>query len=113
LGILAAVAEDEGRRISERTRKALEMASQRGTKLGGYKGRNPTDSDRKRATAAVRARADERAQALAPVLDDLRQQGIVSTTALADALNNLGIPTPRNGRWHPSSAARLLARLAA
>ncbi|MGE3701801.1 MAG: recombinase family protein [Hyphomicrobiaceae bacterium] len=113
LGILAAVAEDEGRRISERTRKALEIARQRGTRLGGYKGYNPTDGDRKRAATALKAQADQRADALRPVLDELREEGISTTIDLAAALNQRAIPTARGGKWHAASVARLVARLAA
>lgn len=111
LGILAAVSEDEGRRISDRTRQALAQARERGTRLGGYKGRSPTDSDRRRATAAVRALADERAEALAPVLTELREAGVTTTIGIAAALNERAIPTARGGKWHAASVARLVARI--
>ncbi len=81
--------------------------------LGGWKGRDLTDGDRKRAAATVRAQADERAQALAPVLDELREAGVTTSMALAQALNQRAIPTARAGKWHAASVARLVARLAA
>lgn len=63
LGILAAVAEDEGRRISERTKSALRAAKARGTVLGGYRGVPPTDVAKAKGRAAQASAA--RARALA------------------------------------------------
>jgi DNA invertase Pin-like site-specific DNA recombinase len=111
LQFMSVIAEHEARAISTRTRQALAQARERGVVLGGWKGRDLTDGDRKRAIAALKAQANERAMSLMPVLDDLRQQGIVSTVAIADALNGRSIPTPRGGRWHPASVARMVARL--
>jgi hypothetical protein len=51
------------------------------------------------------------ASAFAPVIDELRQLGITSTSAVAIALNQRSIPTARGGCWHPASVARLLARI--
>ncbi len=39
-------------------------------------------------------------------------EAITSIRGVAEALNKRGIETPRGGRWHPTSVARLLARLA-
>lgn len=100
--ILAAVAEDEARRISERTRAALQAAKARGKRLGV----NGT-------VLALRHRQEalERVQGLAPVVRELRAQGL-GVRALAAELNRRAVLTPAGGVWHPTSAARLIKRLA-
>jgi lipoate-protein ligase A len=65
------------------------------------------------AVAAVKANAERRAENLKAIVDDMRTKGITSVRALAAELNERGILTPRGGEWHPTSAARLLARLEA
>jgi DNA invertase Pin-like site-specific DNA recombinase len=111
LQFMSVIAEHEARAISTRTRQALAQAKERGVVLGGWKGRDLTDGDRKLATTVLKAQADDRAQALAPVIEELRTVGVTTTTALADALNARSIPTARGGRWHAASVARLVARI--
>ena len=53
-----------------------------------------------------------RAANLRTIVDDIQSQGTTSVRAIAAELNVRGILTPRGGSWHPTSAARLLARLA-
>lgn len=112
LQMAAVWAEREARLISDRTRAALAAAKARGVVLGGWKGHAMSPLVTAAGQAAVRAQAQERASSLAPIVADLRAKGMHTATAIADALNDLGIPTPRDGRWHPASAARLLHRLA-
>lgn len=111
LHILAAVAEDEARRISERTRAALEAARARGVKLGGDRGNVPSREVRAKAQAARQANAAARLARLAPLIHGLRQQGISAPKALANALNERGIVTARGSRWQPVQVSRVLASL--
>ena len=46
------------------------------------------------------------------LIEDMRSQGISSVREIAAELNQRGIPTVRGGEWHPTTAARLLDRLA-
>jgi hypothetical protein len=55
--------------------------------------------------------ADVRAVALAPTIRKLRKAGFVSIRAIAQELNERGIPTPRGGKWHLTTVTRLLERL--
>lgn len=114
--ILAAVAEDEVRRISERTKAALAAAKARGVKLGNPNGARALKGKQvgnKQAVAAVKANANYRASNLASIVDDIRTKGITSVRAVAKELNAQGILTPRGGRWHATSVARLITRLSA
>lgn len=102
--ILAAVAEDEARRISERTKAALAAAKARGVKLGA--------NGHKLAEANKEA-ANDTAAALAPVVDKIRKAGHETVKDITAELNRREIPTARGGKWHPTSTQRLLKRIAA
>jgi DNA invertase Pin-like site-specific DNA recombinase len=111
---MASVAELEAGLISERTKAALAAAKARGVRLGnpnGARALRGKQSGNKEAVAAVKANAERRAATLRSIVDDLRSQGITTVRAIASALSERGVLTPRGGAWHPTSAARLLARL--
>jgi DNA invertase Pin-like site-specific DNA recombinase len=113
---MASVAELEAGLISERTKAALAAAKARGVKLGNPNGARALKGKQvgnKEAVATVRAKAQERAANLKAVVEDIRRNGITSVRAIADQLNADEILTPRGGRWHPTSVARLLERIAA
>jgi hypothetical protein len=60
------------------------------------------------------ARADERAEKLAPIIKALQTKGITSLSGIAAALNKRRIRTPRGvGQWQATQVARVLARLEA
>lgn len=112
---MASVAELEAGLISERTKAALAAAKARGVKLGNPNGARALRGKQvgnKHAIAAVKANAEHRAANLQAIVDDMRKQGITGIRNIAEELNDRGILTPRGGAWHPTSAARLLSRLA-
>lgn len=116
VGILALVAQQEREAISARTKAALAAAKARGQRLGNPNGAQPLRRAAKGNTAAVgalREAADRHATNLRPIVEDLRGRGITSLPALASALNEMQMKTPRGGKWHASSVRNLLARLAA
>jgi DNA invertase Pin-like site-specific DNA recombinase len=97
LHIYAALAEQERRMISERTKAGLAAAKARGVKLG-----NPAQA---RAMAAAAAARDEALRdTLAPMVG-------MPLRAIAGKLNQLGIAAPRGGAWEHKSVLRMLARL--
>jgi DNA invertase Pin-like site-specific DNA recombinase len=114
LHLYAALAEKERHLISERTKAALAAAKARGVKLGNPNGAAAIRRASKgtgAAVAALKAGADAHAQQLAPVIRHLQGEGLTSLPALAGALNERGMVTPRGGRWYPTSVRNLLARL--
>ncbi|MEE1611859.1 recombinase family protein [Microvirga sp. CF3016] len=111
VGIMALVAEDEAERISQRTKAALAAAKARGRTLGGFRGYRPSTADRSKGVASRQARADAKADLLAPIVRDLQGAGTSSLAGIAKALNDRGITTDRGAKWHPTSVARLLARM--
>ena len=103
-GIKAIFAQHERELISQRTIAGLKAAKARGVELG----RNgKVLAERAKAEAMVRAKS------LRPILTELRQDGITTARAIADALNDREVETPRGGRWHQSSVSNVLKRLAA
>lgn len=106
INILAAVAQEERRLISQRTRAALAAAKRRGVRLG-----NPRLPEaRGAAQAAVRARADLFASNVLPVIREVQAAGCTSLREVAAALNARGIATRRGSQWTAAAVSRVLAR---
>lgn len=103
--ILAAVAEDEARRISERTKAALSAAKRRGVKLGNR--RNLVTTAAPKARAANVAAAERHRAEVRPVAKKLRGAGR-TLQEIADVLTGRGILTRRGKAWSPTGIARLL-----
>lgn len=100
LHIMAAIAEHEAEMISKRTISALAAARERGTKLGGYRGKGaPSEASQAMGRKAQSNIANRRAALLRPVLSDLRISGHDTYHALANALTERGYPAPRGGTW--------------
>jgi DNA invertase Pin-like site-specific DNA recombinase len=112
VGVMAVVAQAERKMISERTKAALAAAKRRGVRLG-----NPNGAKHLRklgndaAVDAVRQNAGYHAESLRPLLAEIVATGITAPADIADELNNRGILTPRNARWHRTSVRRLMERL--
>lgn len=110
---MLSVAELEAGMIAERTRKALAAARARGVKLGGDRGNLPSVAREGHAAslAVRRGKASRWAADMAPILAEIRATGSMSLQAVADALNDRGIPTARGGRWTPVQVARIEKRV--
>jgi len=111
VGIMAMVADEERKMISKRTKEALAAAKKRGTKLGGFRGVVPNKKARAMAVEALQARANAKAADLAPIIKDLQASGKTSLRAIAEGLNEAGIPTARGGEWSSVQVMRMLERL--
>lgn len=98
LHIHAAVAEQERRLISQRTRDALAAKKAQGVKLGGLNAKGIANRDK----------ALERAEQLRPLLAELAG---LSHGRMASALNERNVATPEGGRWHAVTVKRMLSRL--
>ena len=116
LHVMAAMAEHEGRMISERTRAALQAYKRRGGKLGASlpQCRNLTDRARaKGAKIAAKARTEKAREAYADLVSTMlewRQAGL-SQQAIADKLNAEGQTTQRGKPWSQVQVLRVLARV--
>lgn len=114
--ILAAVAEDEAKRISDRTRAALTAYKARGGLLGAARpdGRRLSREDgvrgRERAVEARQANARAAYADLSTMVTELRAEGL-SLRAIADRLNAEGHTTRRGAAWNPMQVSRVLERL--
>lgn len=118
VGILAVVAEDERKRISERTRAALAEAKKRGTRLGNPRGARAMvawleEHGNRRAIQAVKVKADTFALDVAEIITDIEDQGITSNAGIARELNAREIKNARGGigSWTDTTVARLRRRL--
>ena len=113
--ILAAVAEDEARRISERTKAALARLKARGVKLGAH---NPKVADalaRRRqgggwGTMARRRVQRERYESVMPIINAMRLRS--SYQEIADHLNAQGYRTSRGKEFSASTVMRVFQRQA-
>lgn len=101
--ILAAVAEEQRRRISETTKKALCEAKKRGVELG---------KNGKVQSIVKKQVADDFENKLAKLIMRLKNKGIITVRAVSKELNRKSIPTfCAGGKWHPSTVYALMNRL--
>jgi DNA invertase Pin-like site-specific DNA recombinase len=111
---MAAVAEFERRRISERICAAMAQAKNRGIKLGGYRGGEITTDTRRAAKQARLAKANAAAHTLLEKIILIDPDNQMSRTKLADELNKRNIETPGGkGLWSTTTITRLLKRVEA
>jgi DNA invertase Pin-like site-specific DNA recombinase len=99
--IMAAFAEHEARRISERTRDALAAAKARGVILGAT---GPANLKRYAQERQVAARVFN--ARLMPLLNGFAVQGM-TRRAMVVQLNDLGIKAPRGGTWSLGQVQRV------
>jgi DNA invertase Pin-like site-specific DNA recombinase len=105
LHILAAVAEDEARRISERTKAALAAAKRRGVKLGSpIAAETAAKARAARSSYATKANATTRA-----VIIEIQWSGVSTLAAIGKALEARGVRTPAGrANWQPVQVSRLM-----
>lgn len=100
LHVYAAMAEEEGRRISERTKAALASAKLRGVRLG---------KNGKMLANLNASAADARARAVGPDILRLHDQDGLSYRAIAEVLNRRP-GGESSARWHSTSVYRMATR---
>jgi DNA invertase Pin-like site-specific DNA recombinase len=112
--LLAAVAEDETRAVSERTKAALAAAKARGVKLGNPNGARALRGKQignDAAVAAIKSKASSDAiRTHGRIKAIIAERGTTTLAALAKLLNEQGVPTPRGGLWYPTSVKLVLDR---
>ncbi len=107
LHILAAVAEDEARRISECTKDALAAYKARGGTLG--KSENLTLEAGRKGAATTRSQARTTYAAIMPELRQWRVSGL-SYRAIAGLLNGAGKVTRSGVPWNHAQVRRVLSQ---
>ncbi|WP_223478764.1 recombinase family protein [Oricola indica] len=106
LHVYAALAEQERKFISKRTKAALAAAKERGVKLGGLR------DETMRRNEVLKEKADREAERLVKVIRPMRE-GRATLTTIAETLQDMGIPTSRGGRWTAKQVSRALERMEA
>jgi DNA invertase Pin-like site-specific DNA recombinase len=101
LHLQAAFAEEEARRISQRTKEALAAAKRRGVDVG---------ATGRLLAARYKTEALERARQYLTVLADVRDAGFTQVRQVRDELNRRGVASPGGGRWHLLNTHKLLRR---
>jgi DNA invertase Pin-like site-specific DNA recombinase len=120
IGVLAVIAQDEAKRISERTKAALAAKKARGAKLGSAREGHWLNREASRLeggrkgrerSAIVRSRlARQSRDEFAPIVLGLQAEGL-SLGAIAQRLNAEGWTTRRGKPWNAVYVCRLLQML--
>lgn len=103
--IMAAFAEHEAKRISQRTKDALAVAKKRGVVLGkaGMANLRPNIEERQSVANAF-------AERLRPTFNSMKERGL-SQRAMVVELNSIGVPAAKGGDWKLAQVQRVTARL--
>jgi DNA invertase Pin-like site-specific DNA recombinase len=114
LPLLAAVAEEEARIVSARTKAALAAAKARGVKLGNPNGARALRGKQvgnHAAVAAIKSKAEQgAAETYQQIQAIVAESGPSSLAAISRELNARRVRTPRGGLWYPTSVKLVLDR---
>jgi DNA invertase Pin-like site-specific DNA recombinase len=105
LHVMAAFAEHEAKRISERTKAALAVAKSRGVALG-VEGKNNLKPN----IELRQKQSQDFAQAVAGLFEGFKLRGLTQRQ-MVEELNVLGIKTARGGQWSLVQVQRVLRTL--
>jgi DNA invertase Pin-like site-specific DNA recombinase len=106
LQVMAVFAEYERDQISERTRRALAQAKERGTKLGGPKRLEASALG----AAANRTNAERFATNVIPIIREIQASGVTTLRGVARALNARGVRSARGVPWSAVAVTNILKR---
>jgi DNA invertase Pin-like site-specific DNA recombinase len=106
LQVLAVFAEYERDQISERTRRALAQAKERGVQLGGPKRLEASALG----VAANKANADRFAANVLPIIREIQASGVTTLRGVARALNARGVQSARGTPWSPEAVSNIIKR---
>lgn len=106
LQVMAVFAEYERDQISDRTRRALAQAKERGVRLGGPKRLEASALG----AAANKANAQRFAANVIPVIREIQASGVTTLHGVARALNARGIPAARGAPWSAVAVSNILKR---
>jgi DNA invertase Pin-like site-specific DNA recombinase len=110
LHLYAALAEKERSLISSRTKAALAAKKAQGAVLGN---RTNLPAAQAKGTETVKAKADQFAGNVLPIVEAIKASGVSTLAGIAEALNARGIRTARGGAWYAMTVRNLLDRQAA
>jgi DNA invertase Pin-like site-specific DNA recombinase len=102
LQVMAVFAEYERDQISDRTRRALAQAKERGVQLGGPKRREAATLG----AAANKANAERFAANTLPIIREIQASGVTTLRGVARALNARGVPSARGVPPRSGTASR-------
>ena len=105
--IMAVIAENEARMISERTKAALAAAKARGVVLGN---RNNLIKVQPIAREVICKNANHHADIVMPMLSQIVKSGVRSCHIAAEQLNMRGVKTARGGQWHGTTILNMIRR---
>ena len=111
--IMAAMAQQERKMISQRTKEALQAAKARGVKLGNPQNLSTEDANkgRKLGDAARIRKANQFAKDIYPLIQQHQEQGS-GLRQIARLFNEQGILTARGktGTWTPTAVRNIIVR---
>lgn len=106
LHLWAALAQQERKWISTRTKDALAAAKIRGVKLG-----SPViEKARASSIETKKANADAHAARVLPIIEAIRKTGAASLRAIAAELTARKVETARGGEWNAAQVSNILKR---
>lgn len=107
VGIMALVAQQEAKAISERTKAGLESAKLRGLQLGRPKGQKHSEETRQKISRANRKHGKGYDKTAINFANKMRDEG-KTLREISDMLNSIGFKTPKGKYFNFSTVHRML-----